>query len=68
MLAVLIKQIWKYQTIEQNRYIIGFVSKGINKARISYKGYGESQPKYSNKTREGRAKNRRIEMFLDNSK
>ncbi len=45
-----------------------FVANGIDKARISYKGYGESQPKYSNKTREGRAKNRRIELFLDSSK
>jgi len=45
-----------------------FISKGIDETRISYKGYGESQPKYSNKTNEGKAKNRRIELFLDNSK
>ncbi len=45
-----------------------FVAHGISKTRISYKGYGESRPKYSNKTRKGRAQNRRIEMFLENSK
>ena len=44
-----------------------FVARGVDETRISYKGYGESQPKYSNKTREGRAKNRRIELFLDTS-
>jgi outer membrane protein OmpA-like peptidoglycan-associated protein len=45
-----------------------FVANGISKSRISFKGYGESKPKYSNKTKEGRAKNRRIELFLDSSK
>lgn len=45
-----------------------FVAKGISNSRISYKGYGESQPKYSNKTREGRKQNRRIELFLDSSR
>ncbi|MDA3862163.1 MAG: OmpA family protein [Melioribacteraceae bacterium] len=45
-----------------------FASKGIDETRMSYKGYGESQPKYSNKDRKGRAKNRRIELYLDNSK
>jgi len=45
-----------------------FISNGIDETRISYKGYGERQPKYTNKTNEGRAKNRRIELFLDNSK
>ena len=44
-----------------------FVARGVDETRISYKGYGESQPKYSNKTRESRAKNRRIELYLDNS-
>ncbi len=44
-----------------------FVARGIDETRISYKGYGESKPKYSNKTRKGRAKNRRIELFLNST-
>lgn len=43
-----------------------FVKHGIDVARISYKGYGESKPKYSNRTRSGREKNRRIELHVNN--
>ena len=35
------------------------VSRGIDKARLSYKGYGETKPIASNASAEGRAKNRR---------
>ena len=38
--------------------------KGIEANRISYKGYGESDPRYSNDTREGQRKNRRVEFDL----
>jgi OOP family OmpA-OmpF porin len=38
------------------------VSKGISSDRIQIKGMGETQPVASNKTREGRAKNRRVEI------
>ena len=34
------------------------------KCQLNAKGYGESKPKYSNKTRAGRAKNRRVEINL----
>jgi outer membrane protein OmpA-like peptidoglycan-associated protein len=44
-----------------------FIARGIDSSRLSYKGYGESQPKYSNKTEEGKAKNRRIELYLSNA-
>lgn len=37
------------------------ISKGINKTRISYKGYGFTMPIDTNETEEGRALNRRIE-------
>jgi len=38
------------------------VSKGIEKNRIYTEGKGEKQPVASNKTNEGRAKNRRVEI------
>jgi OOP family OmpA-OmpF porin len=39
-----------------------FVSKGIAKERLSAVGYGLSRPVVSNKTPEGRAENRRVEL------
>ena len=38
------------------------ISQGIDSNRITYKGYGPKSPRYTNKTKEGRAKNRRIEI------
>ena len=39
------------------------VSKGIEKNRVYTEGKGEKQPVADNKTKEGRAKNRRVELF-----
>ena len=44
--------------------MIYLIKKGANAKRLSAKGYGESQPIASNKTTEGRAKNRRVEMKI----
>jgi outer membrane protein OmpA-like peptidoglycan-associated protein len=38
--------------------------KGVQSARLATKGYGESQPRASNTTEEGRASNRRVEIRL----
>ena len=40
-------------------YLIG---KGISASRLSYKGFGETQPIDSNETAEGRRNNRRTEF------
>ena len=40
------------------------VSKGISSGRFTTKWYGETQPRESNETSAGKAKNRRIEIIL----
>jgi outer membrane protein OmpA-like peptidoglycan-associated protein len=37
-------------------------SKGVAGSRISLKGYGETAPRFDNATKEGQAKNRRVEI------
>lgn len=39
---------------------------GISRNRISHRGFGESDPIASNKTDSGRARNRRVEIILEN--
>lgn len=40
------------------------MQKGVQSARLATKGYGESQPRATNTTEEGRAANRRVEIRL----
>ncbi|MEY5097927.1 MAG: hypothetical protein RJA36_646 [Pseudomonadota bacterium] len=44
------------------------VSKGIDKNRVYTEGKGEKQPVASNKTKDGRAKNRRVEIEVVGTK
>ncbi len=55
------------QTLSESRaksVLDYLVSKGVAANRLSSKGYGEETPIASNKTRSGRAKNRRVEINL----
>jgi outer membrane protein OmpA-like peptidoglycan-associated protein/Tol biopolymer transport system component len=40
------------------------ISKGVDKANLSFKGYGETKPKFPNSSDENRAKNRRTEVKI----
>ena len=41
------------------------VSHGISGSRLIYEGYGESRPLAENRTAEGRALNRRVEILIE---
>jgi len=42
-------------------------TKGIDASNITVKGYGAERPVATNSTREGRSRNRRIEVLIDNT-
>ena len=41
------------------------VKKGVDSGRVSGQGFGESKPIADNKSREGRSKNRRVEIKVN---
>lgn len=43
-------------------------SKGVSKSRMSVKGFGETAPRFENDTKEGQAKNRRVEIGVTANK
>ncbi len=57
----------KNQVLSENRakaVVNWLVENGIDKSRLSYKGYGETQPMVPNDSSENKAKNRRTEVRI----
>ena len=52
-------QLSKERAQSVRRYL---VSKGVDGARLEFRGYGETKPVASNETEAGRAENRRVEL------
>jgi OmpA-OmpF porin, OOP family len=53
------------KTLSENRaksVMSAIVAKGVDKARLTARGWGQEKPMADNKTEDGRAKNRRVEI------
>ena len=57
-------------SVERSKAVVSFlIESGISAKRLSYRGYGSSQPIASNDNYDGRKKNRRVEfVILDSAK
>lgn len=58
------KSNWELSTARATSVLHYLVSKGISPERLSATGYGEYRPVATNKTVEGRQKNRRVEIVI----
>ncbi len=56
----------KLSTDRANAVYGYLIKKGIDSGRLSFKGFGQTQPRTGNETEEGRAKNRRTEFVIIN--
>lgn len=50
------------RAINVMNYMVG--TGGINQGRVSVEAFADQRPEYNNETEEGRAKNRRVEIFI----
>ncbi|MBI2069836.1 MAG: OmpA family protein [Elusimicrobia bacterium] len=60
----LYKSNFELSALRASRVIEYFIGRGLDPGRFSAYGYGEHQPLADNATEDGRAKNRRIELFV----
>jgi outer membrane protein OmpA-like peptidoglycan-associated protein len=50
---------------ERAQSVVSYLkNNGISSSRFTTKWYGETQPKYDNSTKDGRSKNRRVEIAI----
>ena len=62
-------QVNKDLSTQRAKFVYDYLLKsGISKNRLLYKGYGSALPKFSNRSKEGRAANRRIEVKIIDKK
>ncbi len=59
---------WELSTARASSVVRYFISRGISAQRLKASGYADTKPIASNATPEGRAQNRRIEIFILNIK
>lgn len=59
---------WELSAARAVSVVEYFITKGVNPRRFEAVGYGEYQPLADNSTEKGRQKNRRVEIFIPNSK
>ncbi len=57
---------WELSTARASSIVRYFISRGIAPERLKASGYADTKPVASNVTSEGRAQNRRIEIFILN--
>ena len=55
---------WELSTARATNVLHYLVSKKVNPGKLSATGYGEHRPIASNNTKEGRSKNRRVEIVI----
>ena len=56
---------WDLAAVRASRIADFFVSSGVERGRVRSISYGDTRPKVSNDTPEGRAKNRRVTILFE---
>ena len=57
---------WELSTIRATNIVSYLIENGIDKTRLSASGYADNNPVETNLTKEGRAKNRRVDIVITN--
>lgn len=57
---------WELSSVRATNIANYLISSGIDKNRLSVAGYADNKPAATNSTEEGRAKNRRVDIVIEN--